>query len=237
MTEWFETFFDDLWLLRSGDRRAEADFIRKALRLRKGQRVLDAPCGDGGVAIYLARRGLRVTGVDRMPKFIARARRCLAKEILPGEIRVLDLRRLEYEGQFEAAYNWFGSFAYFSNAENFDVLARLGRALRRGGRLLVDQPNREFILRHFRPRDVRAGAAVTARWVPQTQRFDDVWTVSGGGKRRSCRSSIRLYTPGQFRRLFERAGLQVTAMYGSRDGGEWCRSSRRLILVGRKGPA
>jgi len=47
-------------------------------------------------------------------------------------------------------------------------------------------------------------------------------------------SSIRLYTPSQMRRLCERAGLTVEAMYGHFLGEEYRRSSRRLIVVGRK---
>ena len=233
MAEWFETFFEDLWLSRD-DRRAEARFIRRALRLRRGRRVLDAACGDGGVAVHLARWGVDVVGVDQAPRFIARARRRFRGEGLAGEFRVLDLRRIDFQGQFDAAYNWFGSFGYFSDAENLDVLGRLARALCPGGRLLVDQPNRENILRHFRPRQVRGDVRTAVRWRPEAQRVDAVWTAGRGRKRQRCRSSIRLYTPGQFRRLFAQAGLEVVATYGNWQGGAYRRGSRRLVVAGRK---
>jgi len=233
MAEWFETFFEDLWL-RQGDRAGEAEFLRKALRLRKGQSVLDAPCGDGGVAVHLARRGIRVTGVDLVPRFIARARRRFARQKLPGEFRVLDMRRIDYEGQFHAAYNWFGSFGYFSDAENLDVLRRLARSLRPGGRLLIDQPNREFILRHFRRRQRRGDVTTTVSWRPETRRVDAVWSLRRAGRTRRCRSSMRLYTPAEFRRMFDQAGLAVAEMFGSREGGAHHRGSRRLLVVGRR---
>ncbi len=235
MAEWFETFFEEVWLSQQADRSAEAEFICKALRLRKGEPVLDAPCGDGGVAIHLARSGLRVTGVDRLASFIARARRRFAREALRGDFRVVDLRQLDYDGQFDAAVNWFGSFGYFGEAENLDVLRRLARALRPGGRLLIDQPNREYILRHFRPRQRRRNVTTNVRWEPQTQRVNGVWTIRRGGHRRRCRSSMRLYAPGQFRRLLSQAGLTVIALYGAWDGSEYRRGSRRLVVVGRKG--
>lgn len=236
MSEWFETFSEDLWLLRGSDREPEARFIGKALRLRKGQRVLDAPCGDGGVAVHLARRGIHVTGVDRVPGFISRARRRFGREKLPGDFRVLDLRGLDYEGQFDAAYNWYGSFGYFDDAENLDVLRRLARSLRPAGRLLIDQPNREHILRHFRARHQRGAVTTTVKWRPKTRRVDATWTIRRGSRSRRCRSSMRLYSPGEFRRLFGRAGLEVVAMFGDPEGSAYRRGSRRLVVVGRKRP-
>lgn len=234
MTEWFKSFFQDLWLPKRESREAEANFIRQVLGLRRGQWVLDAPCGDGKVALHLARFGLKITGIDIMPKFIARARRRFRKAALPGKFRVMDLREINYESEFHAAYNWFGSFGYFSDTENLDVLRRFARALRPGGRLLIEQINRERILRHFRHRHEVRDTKMTAKWHPKTQRVETFYTRRREGKDHSCRSSMRLYTPGEFNRLFARNGLEVTAIYGSWDGAQYRRGSRRLVIVGRK---
>ena len=234
MTDWFETFFEDLWFGKGAGREHEAEFIRRALGLRKGMRVLDAPCGDGQVGIHLARRGVHVTGVDRAPKFIARARRKFRRQGLPGEFQALDLRELDYREQFHAAFNWSGSFGYWSDAENQDIVRRLARALKAGGKLLVDQPNRERILRNFRHHGQRHDTRTTTKWRPDTERVETVWTRRREGRRQLRRSSIRLYTPGQLRRLFERAGLEVIALYGTWLGGEYRRGARRLIIVGRR---
>ena len=47
-------------------------------------------------------------------------------------------------------------------------------------------------------------------------------------------SSIRLYTPGQFRRLFSAAGLHVEKLFGDLDGSEYRPGSRRIFVVARK---
>jgi SAM-dependent methyltransferase len=234
MAEWIKRFFEDLWLPRRESRQAEAKFIRQVLRLRKGQQVLDAPCGDGEVALHLARLGIHVTGVDITPKFIARARRKFRKEALPGEFRVMDLREVDYESQFDAAYNWYGSFGYFSDAENLDVLRRFARALRPGGRLLIEQLNREYALRHFRHQHQVRDVRMTSKWHPKPQRVVTVYTRLGGGKRETCRSSMRLYTPGEFTRLFARCGLEVIKIYGGWEGAAYRRGARRLVIIGRK---
>ena len=234
MPEWFETFEKCLWLRDREDRDDEADFLRRALGLRAGDHVLDAPCGAGHVAVHLAREGVRVTGVDRNPAFIRRARRRLRDERLPGEFFVGDLRRLDFDANFDAAFNWGGSFGYFSDAENLDVLRRLACAVRRGGRVLVDQVNRERVLRRFCPRFRRGELTVRNRWDLRTERVEGRWTVSLDGRRRTSRSSIRLYTPGQFRRLFEQGGLGDVRLYDGRQGAPYRRGARRIVAVGRR---
>lgn len=46
----------------------------KRAGVRSGQRVLDAACGTGVVAVTAARLGARVTGLDLTPELLARAR-------------------------------------------------------------------------------------------------------------------------------------------------------------------
>ena len=52
----------------------EADLVDGLLRESGGTRVLDAGCGTGRVAIELAARGYRVTGVDVDPAMLSTAR-------------------------------------------------------------------------------------------------------------------------------------------------------------------
>ena len=57
--------------------------LAKALDLKKDSKVLDAGCGEGGVAIYLAKKyGLQVTGIDLLDFNIARAKKNTMKEKL-----------------------------------------------------------------------------------------------------------------------------------------------------------
>jgi len=234
-TEWFRTFDDALWL-QAGDEGTDrhAAFIRRALRLRKGSRVLDAPCGAGRITVHLARGGCAVTGIDLHPAHVRKARARFRRERLKGTFLVGDLRELDFRRTFDGVFNWGGSFGYFTEEEDLDVVRRYARALRRGGCLLVDQPNREYVLRHFRHRTRRGDLVTSTRWDARRQRAGTTWTLIEAGRRRSCRSSIRLYTPGQFKTMFERAGLELVAMHGAHEGGRWRRGSRRTIVVGRK---
>ena len=232
--EWSERFDEKPFGLR-GDQTGEdeADFIRRALGLRKGHAVLDAPCGAGRVAVHLARRGILITGIDLTESHIRRARRRFRKEKLPGTFLLRDMREIDFTSEFDGVFNWQGSFGYFSDAQNLDVLRRFARALKPGGRVLIDQPNREHLLRHFRGRTARGGVTITVRWNQATQRVESTHRFLRDGRRRSAAMFIRLYTPAQFRRLFARAGLTVEALYGNLFGDEYNRGSRRLHIVGR----
>jgi len=234
MRDWTKTFAEDLWLKPDDVGAEEAAFILRALHLRAGQAVLDAPCGAGRIAIHVARHGCAVTGTDLRRSFTNRALARFRHEKRPGRFFAQDLRQMDFHNDFHGAYSWLGSFGYFSDAENLDVMRRYARALRKGGRLLIDQINRESMLRHFAPSRRNGNVTTRARWDAGPQRANSDWVVERNGKREHNRMSIRLYTPAQMRRLFQQAGLVVEAMYGSRNGEPYKRSSKRLIVVGRK---
>jgi demethylmenaquinone methyltransferase / 2-methoxy-6-polyprenyl-1,4-benzoquinol methylase len=97
--------------------------------VRPGDRVLDACCGTGDLAIACARIGGRVTGLDFSERMLERARRkAPTLEWVRG-----DLLSLPFEDSaFDAATSGFG----IRNVEDVErALRELRRILRRGGRL------------------------------------------------------------------------------------------------------
>ncbi|MGF6310238.1 SAM-dependent methyltransferase [Bradyrhizobium sp. i1.8.4] len=86
-------------------------------------RVLDLGCGPGfPAARHMAECGLRVTGVDSSPTFMALCRQRLPEhEFLVGEVRSLELAR-----QFDGVLAWDSFFhpAPDEQRRMFDVFAR-----------------------------------------------------------------------------------------------------------------
>jgi demethylmenaquinone methyltransferase/2-methoxy-6-polyprenyl-1,4-benzoquinol methylase len=99
--------------------------------VRPGDRVLDACCGTGDLAIAAREAGGNVTGLDFSAQMLERARRKAPElEWLQG-----DLLALPFETQsFDAATVGFG----VRNVADLDAaLAELRRVLRPGGRLAI----------------------------------------------------------------------------------------------------
>jgi demethylmenaquinone methyltransferase/2-methoxy-6-polyprenyl-1,4-benzoquinol methylase len=99
--------------------------------VRPGDRVLDACCGTGDLAVACARRGGLVTGLDFAPRMLERARRKLPSATwVEG-----DLLALPFEpASFDAATVGFG----VRNVADLDRgLAELRRVLAPGGRVAV----------------------------------------------------------------------------------------------------
>jgi demethylmenaquinone methyltransferase / 2-methoxy-6-polyprenyl-1,4-benzoquinol methylase len=112
--------------------------------VRPGDRVLDACCGTGDLAVAAAKTGGKVTGLDFSERMLERAQR---KDSSIAWVRG-DLLELPFEkGSFDAATVGFG----IRNVEDVEVaFGELRRVLRSGGRLgVLEITQPEGFLRPF----------------------------------------------------------------------------------------
>jgi len=244
MAEWFETFFTGplsrgfigTWENPAALRHAR--MVRKLLGLRKGARILDAPCGQGRLAVPLARMGFSVTGVDITAPYIRRVRKQARIEGLPIRYILRDMRKIAFEKEFDAVINYGGSFGYFSDVENLDFCKRAFRALKPGGKFLVDGPNRTWVRKHFLEFMVHQEAEPRIvsrnRFDRRTNRVFSRWTFSQGKHREVRTSSIWLFDAAAVRELLRAAGFRDITLYGLPSLGRVTRSSQRIIAVARK---
>ena len=156
---WYVDFFRDGfyhdWSLRERFQRAEAevDFIVEALAVQPGGSLLDLCCGEGRHTVALARCGYRMTGLDLSALHLRYARRAAREAGVAIRWHRGDMRDIPWQGEFDAVINMFTAFGYFeTEEEDSRVLAAVARALRPGGRLLMDTINREWLMRHWEPR-------------------------------------------------------------------------------------
>lgn len=241
---WFEEFFSELYgeVLASSYPPArtlrDARTIRRLLRLRAGQSVLDIPCGMGRIAIPLAMSGLRVTGVDQSVGYLRRARSAARGAGVHVRWVSSDMRGIDFTEEFDAAFNWFGSFGYFSNRDNLEFTRRVHDALRPGGRFLVEGFNATWLAKHHvgRWEDSRGGVHIAAlsRWDAGTRRMRDLWTISDGQRTEQHRVSVRVFDAKEIRNLLREAGFARVAVFGYYPVGPVTRATRRMIAVAEK---
>lgn len=128
------------WADRTGD---EVDRAMAMLGASGGERVLDLACGTGRHSLELARRGFSVVGVDISPDLLAIAEADAGEESLDASFLAADLRKLEFEDEFDIVLNLNdGAIGYFeTEEENHRTFEVISRALKSGGRNLVQLPN------------------------------------------------------------------------------------------------
>jgi SAM-dependent methyltransferase len=99
--------------------------------------VLDAGCGTGDAALFLAGRGSKVTGIDFLEEPIKRAQRKAAERGLSATFLVKDALTLkEWAERFDNVID-SGLFHVFSDEDRKKYVAGLATVLKPGGRLFL----------------------------------------------------------------------------------------------------
>ena len=241
--DWTHDFFSGPWLevqkrLRTPEQSAkEAAFVETALALAPGSEVLDVPCGDGRIAVELAARGHRVSGVDLQPEMIDEARRKAAERGVALELHRIDLRELPWTARFDAALCWWGSFGWFDAPDNLRQAKAVARALKPGGRFLVDLPTLEALLPQWRRRSWNKVGEVLvcdeSDFDPISGRIETIWTFRRGDETAVRRSSIHLYTYRELVSVLKAAGFREFDAKGTLGRDDFRQGSRRLYLTAR----
>jgi SAM-dependent methyltransferase len=218
------------------------DFFVSVLADEPARDVLDLGCGTGRLAIALAGRGYRVTGVDpaRPSLDLARAK--------PGADRVTWIEgstEVLPAAAFDAALMTSHVAQFFVTDAEFAVaLADLGRALRPGGRLVFD--SRDPAARGWEQWNPAAsrrvldlpGGGTCLTWGKVTSVVDGA--VSGlqhyefsDGSRREATLTLRFRTEAELRSALAAAGLAVEAIYGGWNRDPIGHSDGEFLVVAR----
>ncbi|MBQ7568841.1 class I SAM-dependent methyltransferase [bacterium] len=108
----------------------------------EGPRILDVACGEGRNSLFLASKGFQVTGIDRSPTAIAKARQWASEASLNPDFICWDLDSLSLPG---APYDSIVVTRYWQPS----LCPVLTEALRPGGVLLYETYTIEFL--RYRP--------------------------------------------------------------------------------------
>lgn len=217
----------------------EVEAMVSLLGLSPGASVLDLCCGVGRHSLEFARRGFRVTGVDRTAAYLEEARTRATEEGLEIEFVQEDMRAFARAEAFDAVVNYFTSFGYFdSEDDERRVLANAYESLRFGGVLLMDMMGKEILARVFTERDWREedGTIILEErtLAPDWSSLDNRWILLKDGDRREVTVTTRQYSAAELSRLLKDAGFDAVDVYGDLTGAPYDMAARRLIAVAHK---
>jgi SAM-dependent methyltransferase len=247
---WYKSFFEkyylDLYIPR-GEKfklsyvRKEIAFIKRVLDLPKGARILDLCCGHGRHLLPLAKMGYQMTGLDLSEKALAILAESAKNKKIKIRIIRSDMRKIPFESEFDAVINMFSAFGYLeTDYEDFKVLKAVAKALKPGGKFLIDIMNRDWMLANFQPKswekigkllvlEERIYDAKTHRLTVKIQILDEK------GRWHKTAHTHRVYSLGEIRKNLSKAGLKIIQAYGDTIGNkEFTRDSRRLVILATK---
>jgi SAM-dependent methyltransferase len=214
----------------------------------RGRRLLDAPCGIGRHAVHFAKRGWEVAGLELVPAYVERAE-ALARD-LGVERRVRfhqgDLRAvgssLSDEEPFHAIVNLLTSLGYWDDDTDLAILRQFRDLATKGGVLVLDLINRDFVVRHFEPSSFEDYGSVVYRERRTLDlarsRIESQWTFyrkSGDDLVDPVRVDIsqRVYAPHELGRMLREAGWSNVKLFGGWDLKPLSADESRLLAVAK----
>ncbi len=231
---------------------AEVQAYSKLLALDRPLDILDMPCGVGRHSIAWARRGHRVTGVDITQCYLDRARAtpvaALSDGRAPGPITFVhaDMAAFNRPASFDLLTNLWTSFGYADTPEGDEAVAlSFFRALRPGGRLLMDLAGKEVVVRRFQthrwhPREGRALILEEARVLDAWRSVAMRWIAiePGHDGQGACvkdqTTRLRLYSACELTDLLRRVGFRDCREFGSSAGVPYDHEATRLVVIATK---
>ena len=157
--EWFAEWFDTPYyhiLYKNRDNHEARVFIKSLvglLQLPEASSVLDLACGKGRHSITLNEFGYKVLGVDLSAQSIAHANQFSNSSL---SFAVQDMREPIQSKRFDAVFNLFTSFGYFSSKhENEKVCQAIAQMLNAGGKLVIDFMNSQKVIQNLVPSELK----------------------------------------------------------------------------------
>ncbi len=218
----------------------EVDDLLTLIALEPGAAVLDLACGPGRHSLELARRGFRVTGVDRTAAYLEQAREAAHRDGLQVEFVLDDMRDFVLPGAFDAVVNLYTSFGYFEEADDDRrVVSNVYRSLRARGSFVIETHGSEDLVRSFHERDVSELADGSffleeRTLAPDGRSLRTRWTLLRGDERHAASFTVRYYAASELVALLLSCGFSGAQTYGGLDGGPYDDSARGLVAVARK---
>jgi len=216
----------------------QIEFLIKYLKLEKQMRILDLACGHGRHTNRLAQRGYDVMGIDKSKGFLREARKRAKKfDVEPNYIQK-DMRKIEFQKEFDRIILMFTAFGYFDDKENLQVLKNINSALKPDGVLCFDIMNRDYIQKNFLPYIVieKNNDLMIDRnsFDSETGYLHNRRIVIRNGQRKDKPFLLRLYNPTEIKLWLHKANFKVEKIYSTWEGDDLKRASRRMIVIAKK---
>jgi ubiquinone/menaquinone biosynthesis C-methylase UbiE len=240
---WWDDFFPEFrpffGLVSQKATNRHIRYVIEKLNLKPGRRFLDCPCGIGRIGLPLAKKGIRVTGVDitqsYLDEFGAKARQWGLKV----NLQRADMRRINFDSEFDAAGNLWTSFGFFEKeSDNVLAIKKMYRALKPGGKFMLHVINRDWIMANYQARGWQEAAGVKS---VEERYFDyrtsinhGTWCIMKDGREKTFDVSIRMYSFHELIAMFDSVGFTDIGGFGSEKNEPISRDRQMMYVIGTR---
>lgn len=217
----------------------EVRFIIDVLNLPSKAKILDLYCGYGRHAIELAKYGYQIVGFDSSESFLEIAQKNARSDDVDIQFVLGDMRKLNYTAEFAAVINMFAAFGYFTDDENAAIIAKVSRALKPGGKFLVDLLNREWMVdnslnRYWRHPSGDYVLSYKIDLIKGVCYMKRTLINQVDGTKKEYKFSLRAYSLREMEAIISAAGMKITAVFGGFDKRSYNADSSRMIILAEK---
>lgn len=237
---WFQSAFGKSYLSIYAHRsEAEAlqdlkNFLPHLLPLSPDALILDLCCGTGRhLSAFRSLGFTSILGLDLSLDLLEEAQKKNPETLLLQG----DMRKLPFAPHgFDAIFQLFTSFGYFSEEENLAFLAQIPPLLRHRpqGFYVLDYLNPPYLTQQLVPRSSTFTPEFTLiqeRRIHKNRIEKEVYFKPTEGKPLQYRESVRLYTLEEMTELCREVGFQHLRFFGDFQGKPYDSSSPRMILM------
>ena len=218
----------------------EMEKVITLTELEPGTSVLDLCCGVGRCSLELARRGFKVTGVDRTTDYLTQAREQAEQENLDVEFIQDDMRKFIRPESFDCVISMYTSWSYFEDPdEDKQVILNAHSSLKPGGKLVIQTHGKETLAKVFQQKgwDYTEDGLI---WLQEREVRNNWswmwnrWILLKGNERTEMEISHRLYSGSEIVTLLTECGFSRVDIFGDLDGNPYNQNARQLITIGHK---
>ena len=245
VADWFKDM--DFWrnvspMFNWDEASVEVDLGLSLLQLSQGKSILDLPCGLGRHSLEFARRGFSVTAVDLMPFYIEEGQRRAKAEGLQIDFIQDDMRSFIRPNAFDAVWNFGSSFGFFRNREDdTSVILNAYQSLRKGGKLLIEMINREYVIDFWKYRDQINHPPIEGITLTEKGRISNDesqmllrWLFDKDGDTKEFNLSFRLYSGSEIKSILMNNGFIFSDFYGDISGSRHNSKSKQMVVIAGK---
>ncbi len=221
---WSDNFFDDDYVSTLDHpnvkkTKLEVEFIYSQLNLSPEKNFLDIGCADGRHAVMMALKGCRSMGIDTSVPFLLIANETTQDLSAQATFIKKDMREFTPAEPVHAMSCFGGTFGYFTDPENIDLVRRFFSWLVPGGRMLLDVMNRDYVVSQLPSRLWWEGNGCMVMDectfnYPENRLMVKRNIAFVSGKQRNYLLSVRTYTLREITDIVQQAGFRILETSG-----------------------